>query len=430
MTPSAPEGAGERMMALMRRVFDEPRSLTGDGVRRTLAAIAERVPLEVTEVPSGTPLFDWTSPDEWTVRTARITGPDGETIVDVADSPLHLVGYSVPVEARMSRDELLPHLHGLPERPAAIPFRTTYWERAWGFCLPQRVIDALPDGEYRVLIDADLGPGSMTFGEIVIPGETDEMVLVSTPVCHPGLANDNLSGVALLAELGAVLAAGPAPRRTHRLLLSPGTVGPLAWLAANLGDLPGVAAGLAVMCVGDAGQITYKRSRRGDTLTDRAATLALRDLGVNHEIRDFSPWGGDERQFCAPGFDLPIGALSRTPPGEYPENHTSDDDLTLVSADHLQASLEATLAILQIVEGDACLINTAPMGEPQLGRRGLTRRQGGQKGNTHEAAMLWVLSMSDGQTPLTRVAERSRLSFGVVREAADDLLAAGLLSAA
>jgi aminopeptidase-like protein len=417
------------MMALMERVFAEPRSLTGEGVRRTLAAIGERAPVEVTEVPSGTPLFDWTAPDEWTVRRARVVGPDGEVVVDAADSPLHLVGYSVPVSQRMSRDELLSHLFGLPERPEATPFRTSYWERGWGFCLPQRTIDALGEGEYEVLIDADLAPGSMTYGEIVVPGTGDETVLISTPVCHPGLANDNLSGVALLAELGAVLASGPPPRRTHRILFAPGTVGPLAWLARNANGA-GVTAGLGVMCVGDAGRFTYKRSRRGDTLTDRAAALALRDLGVDHQLRDWAPWGGDERQYCSPGFDLPIGAFSRTPPGEYPQNHTSDDDLTLVSADNLQASLDVALAILRVIDGDECLTNTSPMGEPQLGRRGLTRRQGGQKGDSHEAAMLWNLSLGDGQTPLIEIASRSGLPFTVIREAANDLRAAGLLSAA
>jgi aminopeptidase-like protein len=415
------------MMALMARVFDEPRSLTGDGVRRTLAAIAERVPVDVTEVPSGAPLFDWTAPDEWTVRAARVIGPDGATVVDAADSPLHLLGYSTAVDTRMTRAELLPHLHSLPARPDAIPFRTSYWERAWGFCVAQRVVDALPEGEYEVLVDADLAPGSMTYGEIVIPGQRPEAVLISTPICHPGLANDNLSGVALLAELGAVLAATGPHRLSYRLLLSPGTVGPLAWLAANGDLLAHVVAGFGVMCVGDAGPITYKRSRRGDTLTDRAAALALRDLGVSHQLRDFSPWGGDERQFCSRGFDLPIGALSRTPPGEYPENHTSDDDLAFVNADNLQASLDAALAILRVFDGDECLENISPMGEPQLGRRGLTRRQGGQKGDAHEAAMLWALSMGDGQTPLSEVAARSGIAFDVVRTAANDLQAAGLL---
>ena len=417
------------MMALMSRVFEEPRSLTGDGVRRTLAAIVERVPVAVSEVPSGTPLFDWTTPDEWTVRAARITGPGGATVADVADSPLHLLGYSTAVDAQMTRAELLPHLHSLSTRPDAVPFRTSYWERAWGFCLAQRVVDNLPEGDYRVLIDADLAPGSLTYGEIVIPGASPETVLISTPICHPGLANDNLSGVALLAELGTVLAASGPHRLSYRLLMSPGTVGPLAWLAANGDLLPRVVAGFGVMCVGDAGPITYKRSRRGDTITDRAAVVALRDLGVAHQLRDWVPWGGDERQFCALGFDLPIGALSRTPPGEYPENHTSDDDLNFVDADHLEASLQATLSILRVIDGDERLRNTSPMGEPQLGRRGLTRRQGGQKGDAHEAAMLWALSMGDGQTPLSEVAVRSGIPFDVVREAADDLLGAGLLSA-
>ena len=429
MTPPDLAGAGERMLAFMRETFDLPRSLTGDGVRDTLAAIGARVPVRVTEVPSGTVVGDWSVPPEWRVREAHVTGPDGRRVVDVRDSPLHLVGYSIPIRARLRRDELLAHVHSLPARPDAVPYRTSYWVPEWGFCMRHGDVAALPDGEYEVVIDAELDPsGSMTMGEIVIEGTGPEEVLVSTPVCHPGLANDNLSGVALLAELGRVLASRPAPRRTHRILLSPGTVGPIAWLAANAGRLDRIHAGLAVMCAGDPGAITYKASRRGDAAVDRAAALALAHRAEPHELRAFIPWGGDERQFCSPGYDLPVGAISRTPPGEYPENHTSDDDLSLVTAEALEGTLGAVLDILGILEGDERPVSTNPFGEPQLGRRGLTNRRGGEKGGDYEMALLWVLNQADGTRSLIDCAERSRLAFPVIREAADALREAGLLA--
>lgn len=417
------------MLALMRETFDLPRSLTGDGVRRTLAAIDRIVPVRVTEVPSGTVVGDWTIPAEWRVREAHVTGPDGRRVVDVADSPLHLVGYSVPFRGRLRRDELLAHLHSLPGRPDAVPYRTSYWVPEWGFCMRHRDVAALPDGDYEVVVDTEHdAAGSMTMGEIVIDGTGAEEVLISTPVCHPGLANDNLSGVALLAELGRVLAGRTAPRRTHRILLSPGTVGPIAWLAANHDRLGRVHAGLAVMCTGDPGPVTYKASRRGDAPVDRAAALVLRHRPGPHVLREFIPWGGDERQFCSPGYDLPVGAISRTPPGEYPENHTSDDDLALVTAPAMEDTLAAVLDILDVLEGDERPVSTSQHGEPQLGRRGLTRRRGGEKGGDHEMALLWVLNLADGRHSLVDCAERSGLAFPVIREAADALREVGLLT--
>ncbi|MEZ5081532.1 MAG: DUF4910 domain-containing protein [Thermoleophilia bacterium] len=420
--------SGQRMLTLMRETFDLPRSLTGDGVRGTLAAVARSVPVEVTEVPPGTRVFDWTVPPEWRVREAHVTAPDGTRVVDVAASPLHLLGYSVPVRQTLSREALLPHLHGLADRPAATPYRTSYWEPAWGFCLPQRDIDALDDGDYAVLIDTELDPeGSMTVGEIVVPGVTSEEVLISTPVCHPGLANDNLSGVAVLAELGRLLhAAGPL-RRTHRILFSPGTIGPLWWLHDNLSRLDRIHAGLAVMCAGDRGPITYRRTRDGNQTVDRAMALVLAHHEAGADIRPFLPWGGDERQYNSPGFRLPIGALTRTPPGEYPENHTSDDDMSLISAESLTDTLRVMLDVIAVLEYDERPVSANPHGEPQLGRRGLTNRRGGEKGNQREMAMLWVLNLADGKHSLMDCAERSGLPFDVIRSAADDLRAAGLL---
>ncbi|MFN8111532.1 MAG: DUF4910 domain-containing protein, partial [Thermoleophilia bacterium] len=276
--PEAPaaQDSGARMLALMRETMDLPRSLTGEGVRDTLRAIARRVPVEVTEVPSGTRVQDWTVPPEWRVHAAHVTGPDGRRVVDVADGPLHLVGYSTAVRARMSLAELRPHLHSLPEHPEVVPYRTAYWAPEWGFCMRHRDVEALTEGVYEVVVDTAHDPGgSMTMGEIVVSGTTDEEILISTPVCHPGLANDNLSGVALLAELGRLLTAAGPLRRTHRLLFSPGTVGPVAWLTRNADRLPRIHGGLAVMCAGDAGGFTYRTSWSGAAPVDRAARLVL-----------------------------------------------------------------------------------------------------------------------------------------------------------
>jgi aminopeptidase-like protein len=289
------------------------------------------------------------------------------------------------------------------------------------------VLESLPDGEYEVCIDADLAPGRMTYGEVVIPGTGPGEVLLSTPACHPALGNDNLSGMVLLSALAAELAARPRLRHSYRFLWSPGTIGPLAWLSRNEDRLDRIVAGLAVMCVGDPGPFTYKRSRRGDAAIDRAAACALRDRGAGHEVIDFVPWGGDERQFCSPGFDLPVGVLTRTPPGAFPENHTSADDLDYITAAALGESAAAYLAVIDVLEGDAVLRSTCPKGEPQLGRRGLTRRMGGQKGGVGELAMFWLLNLADGRHSLLEAAERSGLPFHELRAAADALEAVGLV---
>lgn len=411
----------------MERTLHLPRSLTGDGVRATLAALGEVCPVVVHEVPTGTALFDWTVPREWNLRRATVTAPDGRVVLDSDTTALHVVGYSAPVHTRIDLAGLRNHAHTLPQRPDAVPYRTAYWDDGWGLCMAQRDLDALSDGEYEVRIDAELRDGSLTYGECVIPGTGDEHVVVSTPVCHPALANDNLSGVVLLAELAARLGRVEGLRRTHHVVWGPGTLGPLAWLHHNAALLPRLVGGAGVMCTGDRGPLTWKRTRRGDAPVDRAMALALRECGGAYGIRDFVPWGGDERQYNSPGFALDVGAFSRTPPGEYPQNHTSADDMSLIDPACLAESLDALFAALTILDRDAVPRNLSPFGEPQLGRRGLTRRLGGQKGDDAEMAMFWVLNLADGTHSLMDVAERAGLAFATVRAAADDLCAAGLL---
>jgi aminopeptidase-like protein len=413
---------------LMGRLFGLCRSLTGDGVRATFEILGEHIPLQVTEVPSGAPACDWTIPDEWNVRDAYVARPDGERVIDFRRSNLHLVSYSEPVDTTMSLEELRPHLHTLPDRPDVVPYRTSYWARTWGFCLAHRDLVALAPGEYRVVIDARLEPGHLSYGEVALEGESEEEILVSTYVCHPSLANDNLSGIVVATLLAQQLAAQPVRRHSYRFLFAPGTIGSLAWLERNGERLERIRHGLTVACVGDDGPLVYKRSRRGDADVDRAAAVTLRDLGTPYRIRDFEPWGGDERQFCSPGVDLPLGALSRTAHAEYPGNHTSADSPDRINPGALGRSIRACLALLDALETNRTYVNLAPVGEPQLGRRGLYRSAGGAvAAPADERAMLWVLNQSDGTQTLIDIADRSGLPYASILRAAQRLEQVNLL---
>jgi aminopeptidase-like protein len=427
VSPGAPTavelGVGQSMHAFMRELFPICRSITGDGVRETLAAVGRRIPLQLHEVPSGTNVLDWTVPDEWNIEDAYIA-KDGRRVVDFRESNLHVVNYSEPVRAVMPLGELRTHLHTLPEHPEWVPYRTSYYSRAWGFCLSQRQLDALEDGDYEVVIDSTLEPGSLTYGECVLPGERAEEVLLTTHVCHPSLANDNLSGIALLTEIGARLQ--DAPRSlSYRLLFIPGTIGSITWLARNEAAASRIRAGLTLACVGDPAPLTYKRSRRGDALIDRAAEYVLRRSG---KLVDFVPWGWDERQFNSPGFDLPVGSLCRSREGEFEEYHSSADDMELVRPEQLEAALDSVLEILAVVESDRRYLNLAPKGEPQLGKRGLYPKMGGPAAEEEQLAMLWVLNQSDGGKSLLDIAERSGIPFPVISAAATRLREARLLA--
>jgi aminopeptidase-like protein len=418
--------AGDSMHAFMRELFPLCRSITGDGVRETLAAVGRRVPLKLHEVPSGTPVLDWTVPDEWNIMDAFIA-KNGRRLVDFQESNLHVVSYSEPIHASMALAELRPHLHTLPERPEWIPYRTSYYSRTWGFCLAQQQLDGLEEGEYEVVVESTLEPGSLTYGECFLPGEREDEVLLTTHVCHPSLANDNLSGIALLTELGARLREQPRSL-SYRLLFIPGTIGSITWLARNEDRVSKIAAGLVLACVGDSAPLTYKRSRRSHALIDRASAYVLGGGGENDHVVDFVPWGWDERQFNSPGFDLPVGSLCRSREGEYAEYHSSADDLELVRPGSLEGALEAVLEILDVVEADRRYLNLAPKGEPQLGRRGLYPQVGGPAAEEEQLAMLWVLNQSDGRSSLLEIAERSGIPFSSLRASALKLLEAGLLA--
>jgi aminopeptidase-like protein len=427
--PAPREHVGLDAYELMRRLYPFCRSLTGDGVRATFDVLEEQIPLARTEIPSGSRVCDWIVPEEWNLREAHITAPDGNRVVDSNDSTLHVVSYSEPVRARLSLEQLRGRLHTLPKQPDVIPYRTSYYERTWGFCLSHRQLLELPPGEYEVVIDSTLEPGHLTYAEHLIPGRGPREVLVSTYVCHPSLANDNLSGIAVATMLAKRLQGRPL-RHSYRFLFAPGTIGPLAWLERNREKLDTVAHGLTVSCIGDEGDLTYKRSRRGDAEVDLAMETVLRDSGEPHRVLPWEPWGGDERQFCSPGFDLPVGTLMRTPHGEFEGYHTSADALELIRPESLAAAVDRCLELVEVLESNRTCANLSPFGEPQLGRRGLYRSAGGAVASPdEERAMLWVLNQSDGRTSLLEIARRSELGYPVVSRAAELLEDAELLEA-
>jgi aminopeptidase-like protein len=418
---------GDSLLEIVRELHPICRSITGDGVRQTLAAIRRFAPLELREVPSGTRVHDWTVPDEWNLRDAWIQDLAGRRVVDLRHSNLHVVSYSDPIRRRVSRTELLAHLHTLPGSPDRIPYRTSYYERSWGFCATQRQADALVDPEYDVCIDASLAPGSLSYGELFLPGRSDEEMLVSTHVCHPSLCNDNLSGIAVAALLAGELAGRPR-RRGLRFLWIPGTIGAITWLARNRDVVERVRGGLVLSSLGGAAPLVYKRSFRGDAGVDRVAAYALRRSGQAHELVDFTPWGYDERQFNSPGFRLDVGSLSRGRHGSFPGYHSSADDLSAVSGERLAESLGLVREILRLLDENTTRLNLVPHGEPQLGRRGIYRALGGDGDpKPLELACLWLLACSDGDHDLVATAERSGLDFDLLARAAGLLEQHGLL---
>lgn len=412
------------MHALVRELYPQCRSITGDGLRATLRRIGTEIPLTVHEVPTGTKVLDWTVPREWNIRDAYVANGSGRRLINFQHSSLHVLNYSTPVRRRMSLAELRPHLHSLPDQPDLVPYRTSYYAEAWGFCLSQRQLDDLQEGEYEVVIDATLEPGSLSYGECLLPGETADEVLLSCHSCHPSLANDNLSGIAVAIALAHWIRSAPR-RLTYRLLFIPGTIGSIAWLARNETVIPRIKHGLVLSCVGDRGHPTYKKSRRGDAVVDRAARHVL--AGRPHQILEFVPYGYDERQYCSPGFNLPVGCFMRTPNGRFPEYHTSADNPEFVTPESLADSYQTLVSMLEVLEHDRRYINTNPRGEPQLGRRGLYNPTGGAHLPGFEMALLWVLNFSDGSHSLLDIAERAQLPFATIRQAADALRGASLL---
>jgi len=434
MTSATPEhdllAAGQGMYRLMVELYPLCRSITGEGLRATLRRLAQEIPLTIHEVATGTPVLDWTVPKEWNIHDAFIAEASGQRIVDFRDHNLHVVNYSAPVRERMSLADLRPHLHSLAEHPDWIPYRTSYYHATWGFCLSHHQLQTLRDGKYDVVIDSTLTDGYLSYGECVLTGESDDEVLVSTHCCHPSMANDNLSGIVVAQALARFFLNRPH-RYTYRFLFVPGTIGAITWLARNEASLSRIKHGLVLAGVGDAGGLTYKRSRRGDAEIDRAAAHVLKCSGELHTLRDFAPHGYDERQYCSPGFNLPVGNLSRTPFGQYPQYHTSADNLEFVTPKALADSWHKCRSIFDLLERNYRFRNLYPRGEPQLGRRGLYDSVGGQSdAKALQLALLWVLNYSDGEHTLLDIAERADLPFEVIERAVSALLDAKLLGKA
>jgi len=419
--------SGKELHRLATELYPICRSITGDGIRRTLGVIGDRISLQISEAPTGTHVFDWTVPKEWNIRDAYIKDATGRRVVDFFQSNLHVLNYSAPIHTMLPLSELKEHLFTLPEYPEWIPYRTSYYKADWGFCLAHKHMLALSEGEYEICIDTSLEDGHLTYGECYLPGQSSEEVLISVHACHPSLANDNLSGLAVATFLAQLLA-GFDRRYSYRFLFIPGTIGAITWLARNKEVAGRVRHGLVLTCLGDAGGFNYKKSRRGDAEVDRAVTHVLRHCDEQSEVLEFSPYGYDERQYCSPGFNLPVGCLMRSVWGTFPEYHTSADNLDFIHPQQLARSLRLCASIVDVLESNRTYINQNPHCEPQLGKRGLYRNTGGQSIGTELNSRLWVLNLSDGKHSLLDIAERSGLPFAPIYEAAELLRENGLLA--
>ncbi|HKQ36251.1 MAG TPA: DUF4910 domain-containing protein [Nitrospiraceae bacterium] len=425
--PDSLKDSAADMRGLIAELYPICRSITGDGYRQTMRRIEKEIPLRIHEVPSGTKVFDWVVPKEWNIREAYVKGPDGRKVIDFQRHNLHILQYSHPVNMKVTLSELKEHLFSLPDHPDWIPYRTSYYKENWGFCVSQKQLDSLEEGDYQVVIDSSLEDGHLTYGEYFIQGETDDEVLLSCHCCHPSLCNDNLSGIAVTSTLAKLLTP-LALRYSYRFLFIPGAIGSITWLALNESSAARIKHGLVVTGVGDSGPLHYKRSRRGDAEIDRAVEHTLKHSGQPCQIRDFSPYGYDERQYCSPGFNLAVGSLTRTPHGQYPQYHTSADNLDFISSKSLTDSLSAYMAVLRVLEGNKQYRNLNPKCEVRLGKRGLYRTVGGQIDQPlRELAMLWILNLSDGNYSLLDIADRAGIQFDLVHEAADALKTCGLL---
>jgi len=421
---------GDDLFALAADIYPICRSITGNGVRETLKSLGRHIEIGVREVPTGAHVFDWTIPREWNIRDAYIKDACGEKIVDFAQSNLHVMSYSVPVRKHVSLAELKAHIHTLPEQPELIPYRTSYYSENWGFCMAHRQFESLCEETYEAVIDSSLEDGFLTYGEYLHEGETEEEFLLSAHVCHPSLANDNCSALALLTYLAKRLSRIKT-RYSYRFLFAPGTIGSITWLARNEDKIHRIKHGLVLSMLGDGGGPTYKKSRRGNARIDRAVIHVLRHSGLTPTILDFSPYGYDERQYCSPAFNLPVGLFQRSKFGSIPQYHTSADNLDFIRPEHLAQSYRLIALMLDVIENDAVFFNTVPKCEPQLGKRGLYDAIGGHKDVAASSmAMLWVLNLSDGAHSLLDIAERSGLPFATVRNTAELLHDHGLLAPA
>ena len=407
---------------LIKELFPICRSITGQGVRETFDILSKYIPLEVHEVPTGTKVFDWEVPEEWNITDAYIECPDGTKIAQFKENNLHVMSYSERVNTTLDLNELKEHIHTLPDHPDWIPYRTMYYDRSWAFCLSQNVLDSLPEGKYRAVIDSEHIDGSLTYSEAVFPGTSGKEVLFSTYVCHPSMCNDNLSSVAVMTKLANYMSKKKNLKHTYRFVFLPETIGAITWLSKNQKRLAKICAGVNLTCTGNRGPLTFKKSRQEESLSDHAMERSLDDMGLDYNKTSFSPVGSDERQYCSPGINLPVVTLMRTPPGEFEEYHTSADDLSAISSESLDEVYEACLGYIEILEKNYVYVNMYSKGEPQLGKRGLYRKVGGQRSNkVSQTAIKWVLNYSDGKHDLLDISSKSGIRIRELIEAANAL---------
>ena len=418
---------GKQLHGLIERLYPICRSITGDGVRETLSIISEHIPLEIKEIPSGTKVYDWEIPPEWNIKEAWIKNSKGKKILDFKNSSLHVLNYSIPVSKEVSLNELKDHLFTLPDQPDKIPYKTSYYTRNWGFCMSHDQLNTLEDDNYKVKIDSTLNSGSLTYGEYFIKGKTDYEVLISTHICHPSLCNDNLSGIAISSFIAKTLSVLNL-RYSYRFLFIPTTIGSIAWLSLHEKELDKIKHGLVLTLLGDPGKFNYKRSRKGNAEIDKIVENTLIHTGKDFGIIDFYPYGYDERQYCSPGINLPVGRLTRTPHNEFPEYHNSGDNLEFVKPDKLAEAYELVHIIIDTIERNKTYLNLNPKGEPQFGKR-MVYDSMAEKSNKRELqmAMLWVLNLSDGSNSLLDISEKSEIKFSLIQQASDALLKVDLL---
>lgn len=422
---------GVQMHALATQLFPICRSLSGPGVRQTLDILKEHMPgLTVHEVPTGTQAFDWTVPREWSIREAYIEHESGERVVDFADHNLHVVSYSTPISEVMSREQLDAHLHSLPEQPDAIPYVTSYYKERWGFCMAHTKRESLPEGQYKVHIDSTLEPGNLTYGELIIPGETEEEVLLSTYVCHPSMANNELSGPVVTTELVKLIQSWPDRRYTYRIVFVPETIGAIIYLSRNHEQMCArTIAGFVMTCVGDERAYSFMPSRRGDTLADRVARRVLNDHAPDYIPYSFLQRGSDERQYCSPHIDLPVVSIMRSKYGVYPEYHTSLDDLELVTSAGLQGAYDQIARCLVALENNANYQVTVPC-EPQLGKRGLYPTLSIKGSSQRMRHMLNLLAYADGERDLLQLSEVTQVPLEACYTILNTLIENGLVNKA
>ena len=441
--------SGQTMFELMQKLFPICRSITGNGVRKTLKILSEHIPLEIHEIKTGTKIFDWNVPMEWNIKDAYIKSNKGEKIIDFKNSNLHVLGYSIPIKKNLKLNELKKHLYTIPEQPDDIPYKTSYYNKQWGFCLSHKQFLKLNDESYEVCIDSELKNGNLTYGEYFIKGKSTKEILFSSYVCHPSICNDALSGVVMNVLLAKTLLKHQNELNySYRFLFVPETVGAITWLSINEEKTKNISHGLVLTCVGDNGNFTYKKTRDGDSEIDKAVLKILKKSEQKFHVKDFFPTGSDERQFCSPGFNLPVGSLMRTMYGEFKEYHTSADNLSFVNIESLQGSFDKFVEIIKELENnfgnfqetktlsyektssnDIKFLNLNPKCEPQLGKRGLYHKIGGPKSGVKPdiKGILWLLNLSDGNHTLSEISKRSKISEDELIKYADILIEQRLL---